>query len=182
MLKKIAQKSVYKDPWLELFQDEVEHPDGTKGTYAWVNRKDGVGVVVLTHDKKIFMHREHRYVIDDFSWEIPGGGIDEGESPEIAAVRELAEEAGIQVETTSLKKLGVFYPLNSFNTERVTLFAVVVNTVDHSTDGAESGEHLDEQQFVSFEEALSMIDSGKVNDAFTANAVQLAIRRFESLL
>lgn len=181
MFKKINQKSIYKDAWVELFQDEIEFPDGSKGTYAWVNRKNGVGIIVVATDKKILLHREYRYVIDDYSWEVQGGGIDEGETPEQAAVRELQEEAGISVNPNSLQKLGTFYPLHSFNTESVVLFMAVIDSTELGEQQTESAELIDQQEFVSFDEALEMIDSGKVNDAGTANAIQMAIRKYNSL-
>jgi 8-oxo-dGTP pyrophosphatase MutT (NUDIX family) len=43
---------------------------------------------------------------DDGNWELPGGRVDVGESAAAAAVREVAEEAGIAVELTGL--VGVF--------------------------------------------------------------------------
>ncbi|HYD35394.1 MAG TPA: NUDIX hydrolase [Vitreimonas sp.] len=177
MFKKITQKSIYKDAWVELFQDEIGFPDGSSGTYAWVNRKNGVGVVVTTSDQKILVHKEYRYVIKADSWEVQGGGIDDGETPEQAAVRELKEEAGIQINTDQLQKLGVFYPLHSFNTESVTLFMVVINPTQTNTDGTETSEDISEQRYVTFDEALKMIDDGKINDAFTAHAIQMTVRK-----
>lgn len=179
MFKKLNQRSVYKDKWFELFQDEVEFPDGSKGTYAWTRRKNGVAVVVVTPDKQLLLHREYRYVIQNYSWEIQGGGIDQTETPEQAAIRELKEESGILVSLDMLTKFGVFYPLHSFNTEKVTLFMVKVDQTNVTTQGNEISESINQQQFVSFEKALSMIDTGEINDALTANAIQIAIRKVE---
>ena len=178
MLKKIKEKEIYKDSWLGFYQDEVEFPNGTKGTYAYARRKNGVGVVVVSDKGKILLHKEHRYVISNYSWEVQGGGIDEGESTKQAAVRELKEEAGIEVSEESLIDLGAFYPLHSFNTELVTLFMVVVNNEEIRENDSEQGEHLEDRRFYTFEEVLQMIDSGKINDAMTANAVQIAMRKF----
>ncbi len=177
MFKKLSQKSIYKDAWLELFQDEIEFSDGSTGTYAWVNRKNGVGVVVVTTNNKILLHKEYRYVIKEYSWEVQGGGIDEHETPTEAAARELLEESGISVNPSSLQKMGVFYPLHSFNTESVTLFMVTIEETSSNTLGVEPSESIEDQRFVTFDEALSMIDSGQVNDAFTAHAIQMAIRK-----
>ena len=178
MLKKIKEKQMYKDQWVEFYQDQIELPDGSQSTYAYAKRQNGVGVVVVSNQGKILLHKEHRYVIDDFSWEIQGGGIEEGESVAQAAIRELKEEAGIQVIEESLISLGSFYPLHSFNTELVSLFMVVVEDEEIKENMIEESEHLEEHQFFSFDEVFLMIEAGKISDAMTANAVQLAIRKF----
>lgn len=177
MIKKLREKLIYKDKWVEFYQDEIEFPDGSKGTYAYAKRQNGVGVVVVSNSKKILLHKEHRYVIDKFSWEVQGGGIDEGESVAQAAVRELKEEAGIEVTVDALVSLGTFYPLHSFNTETVSLFMVVVDDETIRKNSTELGEHLEDLKFFTFNEVLEMIDSGKINDAMTAHTVQMAMRK-----
>ncbi len=180
MFTKVAQKLIYTDAWLEFFQDEILFEDGTMGTYAWMNRKSGVGVAIVTTNKKILLQKEFRYVIQQYSWEIPGGGIDEGETPLQAAVRELFEETGVNVSPDALREIGSFYPLHSVNTEHGTLFMAVIDEASTTALNSEAGEHISESKFVSFDDALAMIDSGEINDAGTANAVQLAIRKFSN--
>ncbi len=176
MIKKIKQKLIYKDAWLSFYQDKILLPDGTSGTYAWVKRKNGVGIVVITADNKILLNKEYRYVIKDYSWDIPGGGIDAGETPKQAAKRELHEETGLKVK--SLEQMGEFYLLESFNTEMMTLFLTRIGKMKDLTSAkSESSEEMLEQKFVSFKEALEMIDNGQIHDAITANAIQMAIRR-----
>jgi len=51
--------------------------------------------VVLIKDNKVALIERHRAGLDYFVF--PGGGVDEGESPEQAAVREAMEELGIEV-------------------------------------------------------------------------------------
>ncbi len=45
-------------------------------------------------------------------WVLPGGGIDPGESPEQAAIREAKEETGLQVKTT--RKVAEYLPWGRF--------------------------------------------------------------------
>nr|AAC49902.1 diadenosine 5',5'''-P1,P4-tetraphosphate hydrolase [Lupinus angustifolius] len=51
-----------------------------------------VGICLMNNDKKIFA--ASRLDIPD-AWQMPQGGIDEGEDPRNAAIRELREETGV---------------------------------------------------------------------------------------
>ena len=51
--------------------------------------------VVLIEDDKVALIERHRAGLDYFVF--PGGGVDEGETPEQAAIREAMEELGVEV-------------------------------------------------------------------------------------
>ncbi len=53
----------------------------------------GVGVMLLNADKQVWVGR--RIDNTDEAWQMPQGGIDEGEQPWETALRELEEETGI---------------------------------------------------------------------------------------
>ncbi len=53
----------------------------------------GVGVMLLNRDKQVFVGR--RIDNTDEAWQMPQGGIDDGEEPWATALRELEEETGI---------------------------------------------------------------------------------------
>lgn len=65
-------------------------------------RQQEVRVLVVTEAGVLLLKRPCPSV-----WEMPGGAIDPGESPEEAAVRETAEETGLQIRLTGL--LGRFH-------------------------------------------------------------------------
>jgi len=95
------------------------------------------------------------------TWEIPGGGVDEDESGKQAAIRELFEETGVQVE--KVEKLCILYPLHSFNSEIITVYLPYINdATTPTTDQTEGSEHVIDQRYFSFEEVLQMIDTGEI--------------------
>ena len=54
--------------------------------------RPGVGILLLNNRGEVFVGR--RADVKDDAWQMPQGGIDEGESPREAALRELKEEIG----------------------------------------------------------------------------------------
>lgn len=63
------------------------------------HRMDPEGIVVFARCKednnKLLMIRQYRYPVDAYIYELPAGLIDEGETPEQAAIREIREETGL---------------------------------------------------------------------------------------
>lgn len=87
--------------------------------YSYVNMKDSVAVLAKYNEKFVFIN-QYRHSIKENNLEIPGGGIDSGENPEIAARRELVEETGLQASEISF--LGDYYPTVGVSNEKCYLY------------------------------------------------------------
>jgi 8-oxo-dGTP pyrophosphatase MutT (NUDIX family) len=76
-----------------------ESQDGEKsGDFYLINSRDWVNVLAITDDMQLVLIRQYRQGTDEISLEIPGGILDEDESPEKAGARELLEETGYVAE------------------------------------------------------------------------------------
>jgi len=70
--------------------------------YYVLEYSNWVNAVALTEDNKILMVHQYRHAAGIISLEIPGGVIDEGETPEQGLRRELLEETGYQFDDFEL--------------------------------------------------------------------------------
>lgn len=84
---------VYEDPFRKIFRQDADFSSFSK-TYFVCEAGARVGVVA-PRNGNILLVRQYRLLLGDLSWEIPGGAVAAGETPEQAAVRECAEEAGV---------------------------------------------------------------------------------------
>jgi ADP-ribose pyrophosphatase len=89
-----------------------------EGKYEIVEHAHAVAILV-ERDGKVLFVRQYRPAIGASTLEIPAGLIDEGETPEEAAKRELAEEAGL---TGELEYLVGFYLSPGFCNEKLHVF------------------------------------------------------------
>lgn len=71
-------------------------PDGSATKWDLMVASDAVAVVALTEEHDVILARQYRPGPGVFLNELPGGEVDEGESPAEAAARELREETGFE--------------------------------------------------------------------------------------
>lgn len=109
-IKKIEQMT--KNPFVNLYNMEVEHKNGKQSFYYVASRAktpddlelsrreqrpDGVVIYGLYGEKhdKVVLIRQYRYPLDNYVYEFPAGLVEAGEDYHEAAVREVREETGL---------------------------------------------------------------------------------------
>ncbi len=73
---------------------DVELPDGVRFEQYVLRIPAAAIVIVIDDEKRVLMMRRHRFIIDRWVWELPGGYLDPDEDPEKCAAREVEEETG----------------------------------------------------------------------------------------
>jgi len=87
----------------------VELPDGVSfEQYVFRAPQVAMTVAVNSADEVLLIWR-HRFIMDKWTWELPGGYVDADEDPAVAAIRELEEESGWRAR--SVRLIAQFQPL-----------------------------------------------------------------------
>ena len=68
--------------------------DASEHDFYCIEAPDWINIIPLTADNQVVMIEQYRHGTDEITLEIPGGMVDEGESPAEAAAREMLEETG----------------------------------------------------------------------------------------
>ncbi len=90
---------VIAKPWLTLSVEQVQLPDGRViDDYYRLQLQDYAIIFAQVPDGRIIMVRQYKHGVGRVSLTLPGGGLAAGESPLVAAQRELLEETGYTAE------------------------------------------------------------------------------------
>ena len=163
-----SRRVAYDNAWITIWHDEVDRPDGSPGIYGIVHFATlAVGAVVLDDENRVLLVGQHRYTLDEYSWEIPEGGVPAGESPVDGARREVREETG--VEADDWREIVRFHLSNSISDEGGVLFAA--RAVAQGAPSPEPSEEL-AVRWIAFDEALAMTTDGRITDAMTIMGLQ----------
>ena len=163
-----ARRTAYENAWITVWHDDVTRPDGAAGIYGVVHFANlAAGVLVIDDDDRVLLVGQHRYSLDAYSWEIPEGGVPDGESALDGARRELLEETG--VEATDWRELARLHLSNSVSDELAILF--VATGLSHGDATPDGTEQL-VIRWLPFSEVLAMTLDGRITDAMTVVAVE----------
>jgi ADP-ribose pyrophosphatase len=126
---------------------------------------------VHSEDPEVLLIRQYRYAANGYVYEIPAGLLNEGETPEDCARRELKEETGYTA--AEIFPLSTFFTTPGFTDERIHLFAAT---------GLKPGQsELESDEFVELHPfrlsaAIRMIEFGEIVDGKSMIALLLAAR------
>lgn len=150
---------------VHLSVDTVRYPDGSVGKLELVRHRGAAAVLPVfgpagERDPDVLLLRQYRYAAGGVIYEVPAGIIEDGESWEGCARRELEEEAGLRA--GRLVRLTTIHTTPGFTNEEIHLYAAF--------DLGRGRARVDEDEFLetrrmSFSHALELARSGEMTDA-----------------
>lgn len=175
-----SRRLVCENTVFSVFLDHVSSPAGNDvDRYLSVLPKQetdegvtGVGVLPVK-DGRIGLIHVFRHPLGRWSWEIPKGFVDPGETPMQAALREFEEEMGSAVAAAQLKPIGTVTPEPAVIKGRIRLFSVDVDGADALPAVAVRDLGHGEIRFFDRQEIIDLISAGEMEDACTLSVLWL---------
>jgi 8-oxo-dGTP pyrophosphatase MutT (NUDIX family) len=153
------EQDIYQNKFLRLYSVKADFGEFEK-EYFVVDKGQRAGVLILKNDE-ILLVRQYRFLIDGMSWELPGGGLNDSEDYELAAIRECKEEAGIIC--ANISPLLQYHQGIDTTLSPAHLFTCTEFTVQDEFKNQET----DERKWFPFAEALDMVMDGRIEDSLT---------------
>jgi ADP-ribose pyrophosphatase len=163
------RKYVYQGTVVDLGLETVTLPNNNTLELEVVRHPGGAATVAVDEDGRVCLLRQFRHAAGGWLWELPAGKIDQPESPQHTAQRELQEEAGVTAQ--DWLPLGSFLSTPGFCDERIHLYlARALNPVPADQHPHE----VIEIHWIDFKQALQWLEVGEIVDAKTMLGLLLA--------
>jgi ADP-ribose pyrophosphatase len=176
--KVLASEYLFNEPWLTVRKDKCELPNGNIVPSFYVTEyPEWVNVFALTEDGKVVMVKQYRHGIRETGIELPGGVVDEGESIEEAARRELMEETGYEFDSYEYMGKICSNPSTTNNFMHMYLAKGGRKVGEQDLDHSEEIEVL----LMTIEEVKQLLKENKVHQSLHANCMFYALNRIGSL-
>ncbi len=165
---KISEELLFKGLRFQVARRSYAKSEGEVFRRDVVLFPEAVVVLPFIDDERIILIKQFRPSIEDYIVEAPAGIVDEGETPEEAAKRELEEEIGYI--PGELTPLGEFYPTPGYSTEKMHFY--VARSLRYVGAKPEKYEII-EPFTITLKEAFSMVESNALKDMKTVLALLL---------
>ncbi len=164
--KRIDRKLEFEGRIVKFYSDTIQLPDGNTAVWDFIEHKGAAAIVPVNPDGDLVMVRQYRNAPEQYTLEIPAGGLNAGEDMAVCAARELEEETGFKA--GKVEHLLDLYTTVAFCNEKIGIY--------YTEELIPSKQHLDEGEYLNvevhpLEELVELILSGKIIDAKTIAAI-----------
>jgi len=165
-IKRLKRTLICQGAWISLYQDKMTFANGNTANWDFIQHNGAAAMVAEDADGKIIMIRQYRPGAEGEILELPAGGINPGEDPKAAAIRELREETGMLCDDA--KPLMVIQPSPAYNNEKVHIY--FCNVTGRTNIELDENEYITIERY-SLDDLISMIMDGKISDSKTVGGL-----------
>jgi ADP-ribose pyrophosphatase len=153
---------LYEGRILNLRVDRVTLENGRETTREIVEHRGAAAIVPLLDNGDVILVRQYRYAVGSDLLEIPAGTLEDGESPEKCAKRELEEETGYRC--GELNKVLECVVAPGYSTERIHFY--LARELTKAEMKTEEDERIKVEN-MPFRLALEKVRRGEIRDSKT---------------
>ncbi len=173
--KTLSSQTLCSGLTFDVTKDRLLHPAGHELDYYVVRAKrDAAAVVAVDDAGQVLLVQQWRHPVQKLLWEVPAGAIDDGETPDIAAARELREETGY--EATDVQPLYRYHPAVGSMSHTFHLFTARGLRRVGNPDAKE----IHGIRFFTRDEIEAMLDRGEIQDGMSLTALLVWMRQHRS--
>ena len=171
----ISSERVFDGRIVRVRTDAVLLANGRNATREVVEHRPSVVVVPIDADGNAVLVRQYRYPAEQVLLEAPAGVVEESETPDDCAIRELQEEIGFS--SRDLRALGGFWMSPGYCTE--FMYAYLAKDLVSSRLEADADESIEVAR-VPISRVSRLIRLGEIQDAKTIAALLMAVYLFDA--
>ena len=169
----LSSRQAFQGRLVNLRVDTVSLPGGRTSTREIVEHAPCVCVAPVDAGD-VLLVRQYRKAVEEALLEVPAGGMEEGERPEDAVVRELQEETGHTADT--LQHLQSFYMSPGYCTEEMHAF--LATDLRPAVLAPDFDEDIQVVR-VPVSQVRDLLKSGRIRDAKSIACLLLALEVLE---
>ncbi len=162
-MKIIDSKTIHRWKAISLVEEQLDLPNGKRITHTTILHPGASVILPITDDGRIVLINQFRPSLKKWLLELPAGTIEQPETPEQCAMRELEEETGYRA--ARFTSLGQVTPLAGFCDEIQHLFVGHDLTLSNSRECDE--DEVIEVVTFSLTELEQKIIEGEITDTKT---------------